>query len=184
MGYDTHPIGMTMQFPVPDQSKVNQVLFNSPADWISPGYDDAIFTGGGHPAEPGGPAFQWFANPPASDGTKVVITDTHHCPGQGRRAVGLEVVPARPQPDPYGLRNHRRREPARPFYRDRALRGFRARSLRDGRHPVMLLPMDQAFDAYCAERLRTADTLLLGRTTYDGFEEQESVFCKRSRHFC
>jgi dihydrofolate reductase len=49
---------------------------------------------------------------------------------------------------------------------------------------VMLLPMDQAFDAYCAERLRTADTLLLGRTTYDGLEEQESVFCKRSRHFC
>jgi len=29
--------------------------------------------------------------------------------------------------------------------------------------------MDEAFDAYNAERLRAADTLLLGRTTYDGF---------------
>ena len=34
---------------------------------------------------------------------------------------------------------------------------------------VMVLPMDGAFDAYCAERLRAADTLLLGRTTYDMF---------------
>jgi len=33
---------------------------------------------------------------------------------------------------------------------------------------VMVLPMDEAFDAYNAERLRAADTLLLGRTTYDG----------------
>jgi hypothetical protein len=32
---------------------------------------------------------------------------------------------------------------------------------------VMALPMDEAFDAYNAERLRTADTLL-GRTTYGG----------------
>lgn len=37
MGYPQHPIGMTMQFPVPDQSSVNEVLYNSPADWISPG---------------------------------------------------------------------------------------------------------------------------------------------------
>jgi dihydrofolate reductase len=34
---------------------------------------------------------------------------------------------------------------------------------------VMVQPMDEAFDAYNAERLRAADTLLLGRTTYDGF---------------
>jgi dihydrofolate reductase len=32
-----------------------------------------------------------------------------------------------------------------------------------------VLPMDEAFDAYNAERLRAADTLLLGHTTYDGF---------------
>jgi hypothetical protein len=84
MGYDMHPVGMTMQFPVADQSKVNEVLFNSPADWISPGYDDEIFTGGRHPNEPGGPASRWFENPPASDGRKVVITDTdHYAPGKG-----------------------------------------------------------------------------------------------------
>ena len=35
---------------------------------------------------------------------------------------------------------------------------------------VMVLPLDEAFDAYNAERLRAADTLLLGRTTYDGFK--------------
>src|SRR6266540_5203037 len=44
MGYDRHPVGMTMQYPVPDQSKVNDPLFNSSADWISPGFDDHVFT--------------------------------------------------------------------------------------------------------------------------------------------
>ena len=28
-GYDRHPIGMTMQFPVADQTKVNDPLFSS-----------------------------------------------------------------------------------------------------------------------------------------------------------
>lgn len=37
-------------------------------------------------------------------------------------------------------------------------------------HNVMVLPLDHAFDAYCAERLRSAETLLLGRTTYEGFK--------------
>lgn len=34
---------------------------------------------------------------------------------------------------------------------------------------VMALPFDEAFDAYNAERLRAADTLLLGRTSFEGF---------------
>lgn len=34
---------------------------------------------------------------------------------------------------------------------------------------LMALPFGESFDAYCAERLDTADTLLLGRTTYDMF---------------
>lgn len=34
---------------------------------------------------------------------------------------------------------------------------------------VLALPMDRSFDPYNAERLRAADTLLLGRTTYDMF---------------
>jgi dihydrofolate reductase len=34
---------------------------------------------------------------------------------------------------------------------------------------VMVMPMDRAFDAYNLERLHAADTLVLGRTTYDGF---------------
>lgn len=35
---------------------------------------------------------------------------------------------------------------------------------------VMALPMDQSFDAYNAERLREADTLLLGRNSYELFK--------------
>ncbi len=35
---------------------------------------------------------------------------------------------------------------------------------------IMVLPLDEAFDAYNAERLRSAETLLLGRTTYEGFK--------------
>ena len=84
MGCTKHPIGMTMQFPVQDQTKVNDPLYNSPADWISPGYDDEIFRDGGHPMAPGSPPSRWFNDPPASDGRKVIITDTdHYAPGQG-----------------------------------------------------------------------------------------------------
>ncbi len=35
----------------------------------------------------------------------------------------------------------------------------------------MVMPLDESFSAYNAERLRTADTLLLGATTYAGFKE-------------
>jgi dihydrofolate reductase len=35
---------------------------------------------------------------------------------------------------------------------------------------VMALPMDHAFDAHNAERLRAADTLLLGRRTFEMFQ--------------
>ena len=35
---------------------------------------------------------------------------------------------------------------------------------------VMVLPMDPAFDDYNLERLQEADTLLLGRTTYEQFK--------------
>jgi hypothetical protein len=71
---------MTMQYPVPEQSKVNDVLFNSPADWISPGFDDVIL---GQPrANPS--SGRWYNDPPPSDGTKVVISDTDHfAPGMG-----------------------------------------------------------------------------------------------------
>ena len=34
---------------------------------------------------------------------------------------------------------------------------------------LMLLPLDQSFSAYNLERLKSADTLLLGRNTYEGF---------------
>lgn len=34
---------------------------------------------------------------------------------------------------------------------------------------VMVLPLDESFSAYNVERLRAADTMLVGRTTYSGF---------------
>lgn len=69
-GYDPHPVGMTMQYPVADQSKVNDPLWESPADWISPGFgqDESPMSGTGG----------WLANPPANDGRKVVLSDTDH----------------------------------------------------------------------------------------------------------
>jgi hypothetical protein len=83
-GYESHPIGMTMQFPVADQTRVNDPLYASRAEWISPGYDDEIFANGGHPAAPDSPPSRWMADPPAADGRKVVITDTdHYAPGKG-----------------------------------------------------------------------------------------------------
>jgi hypothetical protein len=83
-GYDPHPIGMTMQFPVREQTKVNEPLLASRAEWISPGYDDERFTGGRHPMEPGAEPSRWFADPPVADGRKVVISDTdHYAPGGG-----------------------------------------------------------------------------------------------------
>jgi hypothetical protein len=83
-GYEPHPIGMTMQFPVRVQTRVNSPLLGSKAEWISPGYDDEIFTEGRHPMAPGSPPSRWFADPPAADGAKVIITDTdHYAAGQG-----------------------------------------------------------------------------------------------------
>jgi hypothetical protein len=54
-----HPVGMTFQY----DPGTNAALFNSPADWISPGNE------GGD---------DYFNDPPAADGKKVIISDTDH----------------------------------------------------------------------------------------------------------
>jgi Family of unknown function (DUF6298) len=80
MGYESHPMGMTMQFPVADQTKVNDPLYESPAEWISPGFEEPDY----FPGNPEVPASGWFADPPPGDGRKVVIADTDHfAPGGG-----------------------------------------------------------------------------------------------------
>ena len=61
-----HPVGMTVQWP----NGSNQVLYESPADWISPNSDE------GH-----------NINPPASNHGKVVLNDTDHLWGNGGNAV-------------------------------------------------------------------------------------------------
>jgi hypothetical protein len=75
-GYAKHPVGMTMQFPVPDQTKVNDPLYASPADWISPGYDDPPDPNADFSAGP--PVGRWVLDPPPADGRKVVLSDTDH----------------------------------------------------------------------------------------------------------
>ena len=59
-GYDPHPIGMTMQFPVPDQTEVNEPLYTSRAEWISPGFEEP----GYFPGNPEMPESGWYADPP------------------------------------------------------------------------------------------------------------------------
>jgi hypothetical protein len=79
-GYLRHPIGMTMQFPVKDQARVNEPLYRSTADWISPGFEES----GINPADPESPAPKLLEDPPANDGRKIVISDTdHYGPGKG-----------------------------------------------------------------------------------------------------
>jgi hypothetical protein len=52
-----HPVGMTVEWPGGD----NAELFASPADWISPNSSDG-----------------YYDDPPASNGSKVIINDTDH----------------------------------------------------------------------------------------------------------
>jgi hypothetical protein len=40
--------------PRPGPDEVNEPPYRSQAEWISSGYDDEIFTGGGHAMAPGG----------------------------------------------------------------------------------------------------------------------------------
>lgn len=70
-----HPVGMTHRG---DKKMTNQILFDSPADWISPNYspypwklsDSTVTT-------------SFKEDPPQADGTKVVINDTDHLWGHG-----------------------------------------------------------------------------------------------------
>jgi len=57
-----HPVGMTFQY----KGGSNDILLNSPADWISPNHE------GGY-----------RDNPPPSVGSKVIVTDTDHLWGIG-----------------------------------------------------------------------------------------------------
>jgi len=59
-----HPVGMTAQ--IPSGRKNNEVLFSSPADWVSPNSEGGYRT-----------------NPPTSDGRKVILIDTDHLWGVG-----------------------------------------------------------------------------------------------------
>jgi hypothetical protein len=77
-GYERHPVGMSFQiashYPIgpsglpqqPVGARPNDSLFNSPADWISPGFEVEYFT------DP------WFTDPPENLGAKVVLSDTDH----------------------------------------------------------------------------------------------------------
>ena len=76
-GSTAHPVGMTFLYPVADQSSANDPLWASPADWISPGFDDGPMPGDS----------RWRHDPPACDGSKVVLSDTDHYAPMGSDAV-------------------------------------------------------------------------------------------------
>jgi hypothetical protein len=71
-GYSSHPVGMTYLYPVQDFQKANEPLWNSPADWISPGFDNEKDFGIDFGKS------RWRLDPPANAGAKVVISDTDH----------------------------------------------------------------------------------------------------------
>ncbi len=62
-----HPVGMTFQY----KGGSNKVLYNSPADWVSPNHDNGRYRN----------------NPPPADGRKVVLLDTDHLWGIGGNQV-------------------------------------------------------------------------------------------------
>ena len=104
-GCAAHPIGMTMLFPVPDHNMINEPLYNSSADRISPGADDGKF-GGGPADDPDNPGTRWYLDPPANDGRKVLLVDTdHYAPGEGD-ALWAWKSSHRPPADPDGLWHH------------------------------------------------------------------------------
>ncbi|NUO80997.1 hypothetical protein HUU05_13035 [candidate division KSB1 bacterium] len=64
-----HPVGMTFQYYGSTKEKgTNQLLFDSPADWISPNTGKAE-------------GLDYLRNPPPSDGKKVILLDTDHLGG-------------------------------------------------------------------------------------------------------
>jgi hypothetical protein len=70
-----HPVGMTHRG---DKIMTNKILFDSPADWISPNHSPYSWTLGDSIV-----TTTFKENPPPSDGTKVVINDTDHLWGHG-----------------------------------------------------------------------------------------------------
>ncbi|MBX7207276.1 MAG: hypothetical protein K1X78_03100 [Verrucomicrobiaceae bacterium] len=64
-----HPVGMTFQYnPSTKLRGTNHILFDSPADWISP---NKLAADG----------YDYKFNPPPADGRKVIVPDTDHLGG-------------------------------------------------------------------------------------------------------
>src|SRR5688572_3392052 len=70
-----HPVGMTHRG---DKIMTNQILFDGPADWISPNYAPISWMLGDSTV-----STSFKENPPPSIGNKVIITDTDHLWGHG-----------------------------------------------------------------------------------------------------
>jgi hypothetical protein len=71
-----HPVGMTHLGEA--KQNINQALFESPADWISPNWEDLTWTSRDSTIRS-----SFRDNPPAADGKKVVVPDTDHLWGHG-----------------------------------------------------------------------------------------------------
>ena len=71
-GKKQHLVGLTFRYP----GGSNDELFQSQADWISP---NSIAPDG----------YNYKTNPPAADGSKVILADTDHTDSQG---LGIDWV--------------------------------------------------------------------------------------------
>lgn len=73
---EQHPVGMTHHSGV--KQNINQTLFDSPADWISPNGEPVTWKSGDSTI-----TSSFKDDPPAGDGKKVVLPDTDHLWGHG-----------------------------------------------------------------------------------------------------
>jgi hypothetical protein len=71
-----HPVGMTHLGEA--KQNINQALFDSPADWISPNWEDVTWKSGDSTIKS-----SFKDNPPAVDVKKVIVPDTDHLWGHG-----------------------------------------------------------------------------------------------------
>lgn len=70
-----HPVGMTHRG---DKKMTNKILFDSPADWISPNASPFSWTSGDSSR-----TTTFKHDPPEADGSKIIINDTDHLWGHG-----------------------------------------------------------------------------------------------------
>jgi hypothetical protein len=90
-----------MWVPVPDQTKVNQPLFDSQAEGFSATTTSLRRRRAALRPEP---RYLWLEDPPVTYGRKVIISDTDHYAPAAATTLGLKILSVRPPFHPAELR--------------------------------------------------------------------------------